>query len=67
MVKLAINRTLRFFSAKLLSSCLTLNRGWYTDLFLYRCRIFHLLNFMRFLSAYFSSLLRIFWMAALTS
>lgn len=58
--------TPRSFSAKLLSSQVVPSMSWCLGLLLPRCWTlqFPLLNFMRFLSAHFSSLSRSFWMAA---
>lgn len=58
-VQLMSTRTPRAFSAKLLSSWLDPSPYWCLQLFLPKSRIlyFPLLNFMRFLTDYFSSLL----------
>lgn len=60
-------RISRSFSAKLLSNCgMAPSMDWYLGLFLPSYRIWHFsfLNFRRFLSAHFSSLLRSSSMAA---
>ena len=53
-------------SAKPLCSWAPPSRYWCWGLFLPRCRTLHLslLNFVKFLSVHFSSLLRSFWLAA---
>ena len=66
MFNMVSTRTSSSFSAKLLSSWSAPSICWCMGLFLARCRTLHfsLLNFMRFLSANFSSLQRSLWMAA---
>ena len=60
MVLLLSTRTPWSFSAKLLSSWVTLSKYWCMELFLPRCRTlkFSLLHFIRFLPAHFSNMLR---------
>ena len=66
VVNLVPTRTPRAFSAKLFRSWSAPSMYWCMDLFLPRCRTLHFpsLNFMRFLSAHSSSLLRSLGMAA---
>lgn len=64
MFSLVPTRSLRFFSVKLLSTWVASSMYWCLESFLPTCRASHFLNFMRFLSAHFSSLSRSFWMAA---
>lgn len=63
---LVSTRTPWSFSEKTISNCVAPKMSWCLWLFLPMCKALHFppLNFMRFLSAYFSSLRKSLWMAA---
>jgi len=69
MFNLVPTRTFTSFSAELLSSRVAPSICSCMGFFLPRCRTWHItfLNFVRFLSAYFSNLSRSLWMAELAT